>query len=180
MAIYGEEGALLELKRVAQCLAKDVQIRPAIGRQFEHPRRTADVLCGGVVVGRLFELHPSYLEGASRAAVLDLDLSKLAEHEFLPSRYAAPQKYPSSAFDLSVIARPQELVGDLTRRMQVLAGPLLEQIAYVRQYAKSDTKSVTFRFTLNSPERTLSSDEVTLVRTTIIDGMRGLGYDLTV
>ena len=180
MAIYGEEDALLELKRVAQCLAKDVQVRPAIGRQFEHPRRTADVLCGGVVVGRLFELHPSYLEGASRAAVLDLDLSKLAEHEFLPSRYAAPQKYPSSAFDLSVIARPQELVGDLTRRMQVLAGPLLEQIAYVRQYAKSDTKSVTFRFTLNSPERTLSSDEVTLVRTTIIDGMRGLGYDLTV
>ena len=180
LAIYGEEGALLELKRVAQCLAKDVQIRPAIGRQFEHPRRTADVLCGGVVVGRLFELHPSYLEGASRAAVLDLDLSKLAEHEFLPSRYAAPQKYPSSAFDLSVIACPQELVGDLTRRMQVLAGPLLEQIAYVRQYAKSDTKSVTFRFTLNSPERTLSSDEVTLVRTTIIDGMRGLGYDLTV
>ena len=180
LAIYGEEGALLELKRVAQCLAKGVQLRPAIGRQFEHPRRTADVLCGGMVVGRLFELHPTYLEGTNRAAVLDLDLSKLAEHEFLPSRYPAPQKYPSSAFDLSVIVRPQELVGDLTRRMQVLAGPLLEQIAYVRQYAKSDTKSVTFRFTLSSPERTLSSDEVTQVRTTIIDGMRGLGYDLTV
>jgi phenylalanyl-tRNA synthetase beta chain len=180
LAIYGEEDALLELKRMAQCLATNIQIRPAPARCFEHPRRAADVLSGGMVVGRLFELHPSYLEGAARAAVLDLDLSKLAEHEFLPSRYPAPQRYPSSGFDLSVIAQTQELVGDLTRRMQVLAGPLLQQISYVRQYAKSDTKSVTFRFTLNSPERTLSSDEVTQVRATVIEGMRGLGYDLTV
>ena len=178
LAIYGEEGALGELKRVAQCLATGIQVRPAEARPFEHPRRTGDVFAGNTAVGRFFEVHPGYLEG--RAAVLDLDLSLLAQFEATVTKYTPLQKYPSSAFDLSVVAAPRELVGDLQRRMQILAGPLLEHIAYVRQYEKSDSKSVTFRFTLSSPERTLSSEEANQVRATVIDGMRGLGYDLTV
>ena len=178
LAIYGEEGALLELKRVAQSLANGIQIRSAEPRVFEHPRRAGDVLAGSTVVGRLFEMHPNYIEG--RAAVLDLDLRVLRTFEPNAVSYPALKKYPSTAFDLSVIAAPREPVGDLLRRMQVLAGPLLEQIEYVRQYAKSDTKSVTFRFTLSSPDRTLSTDEATQVRAAVIDGMRGLGYDLTV
>ena len=180
LGIYGEEAALLELKRLAHCLASGIQVREAAGRPFEHPRRTVDVLARGTVVGRLFELHPSYLEGSNRAAILDLDLSLLAPHEAGTATYSAVKKFPSSGFDLSVIAKPRELVGDLERRMQVLAGPLLERISYRGQYAKSDTKSVTFRFTLYAADRTLSSEEVTRVRTNIIDGMRGLGYDLTV
>ena len=39
-------------------------------------------------------------------------------------------------------------------------------------------KSVSFRLTAGSPERTLSSEEVGAVRERIIDGMRGLGYEL--
>jgi len=178
LAIYGEEGALGELKRVAQCLATGIQIRSAEARPFEHPRRTGDVFAGNTAVGRLFEVHPAYLEG--RAAVLDLDLSLIAQFEATITKYTPLQKYPSSAFDLSVIAAPREPVGDLQHRMQILAGPLLEHIAYVRQYQRSDSKSVTFRFTLSSPERTLSSEEANQVRAAVIDGMRGLGYDLTV
>ena len=178
IAIYGEQGALPELKRVAECLAENVQIRPVQARAFEHPWRTGEVLAGNTVVGRLFEFHPAYLEG--RAAVLDLDLRVLSAYECKAMKYSAANKYPSSGFDLSVIAPPRELVGDLLRRMQVLAGPLLEHLAYIGQYAKSDSKSVTFRFTLNSPSGTLSSEEVNDVRAAVIDGMRGLGYDLTV
>jgi len=180
LVIYGEEGALLELKRIVHSLATDIQVRPVQARSFEHPRRTVDVLAGSAVVGRLFELHPSYLEGSARAAILDLNLGSLSAYEPVTTKFPPLKKYPSSSFDLSVIAQTRELVGDLQRRMQVLAGPLLEHTAYMGQYLKSDAKSVTFRFTLNSPERTLSNDEVTQVRTSIIAGMRGLGYDLTV
>ncbi|MDQ6676796.1 MAG: phenylalanine--tRNA ligase subunit beta [Acidobacteriota bacterium] len=177
LAIHGEEGSLFELKRVAQCLATHIQIRPAEARIFEHPRRTAEVLAGATVVGRLFELHPGFLEG--RTAILDLDLRRLAPHEPRIA-YKPLNKFPSSGFDLSVFARPRELAADLERRMRIFAGPLLERIAYVREYAKSDRKSVTFRFTVGAPDRTLSSEEVTAVRTAVIDGMRSLGYDLTV
>jgi hypothetical protein len=34
--------------------------------------------------------------------------------------------------------------------------------------------------TVGSPERTLSADEIAAIRTTIIDRMRELGYDLRV
>jgi len=177
LAIHGEEGSLLELKRVAQCLGTNIQIRPADARIFEHPRRTADVLAGSTVVGRLFELHPNFLEG--RTAILDLDLRRLAPHEPRVT-YKPLSKFPSSGFDLSVFAQPRELAADLERRMRIFAGPLLEHIGYVREYAKSDRKSVTFRFTVGASDRTLSSEEVTAVRTAVIDGMRSLGYDLTV
>src|SRR5579872_135140 len=68
-----EESGLFELKRLAECLLPGVSVRPAAAAQsYEHPRRTGDVLRGETIVGRLFEFHPSMVEGG-RAAVLDMD-----------------------------------------------------------------------------------------------------------
>jgi len=54
----------------------------------------------------------------------------------------------------------------------------------VREYAgppvPEGSKSVTFRVTVGSPERTLSSEEVGRIREGIIERMRGLGYELRV
>ena len=54
------------------------------------------------------------------------------------------------------------------------AGPLLESIEFVRQYSgpplEEGTKSVSFRLTVGSPERTLSSEEVGEIRARIIEG----------
>jgi phenylalanyl-tRNA synthetase beta chain len=64
------------------------------------------------------------------------------------------------------------------------AGRLLERIEFVRQYAgpplAEGTKSVSFRLTAGSPERTLSSDEIAAIRAAIIERMRELGYELRV
>ena len=58
----------------------------------------------------------------------------------------------------------------------------MESIEFVRQYAgpplAEGTKSVSFRLTAGSPERTLSREEVGEMRARIIEGMRGLGYEL--
>lgn len=177
-ALYGEEGGLLELKRLAEALAADVGVRPAQARGFEHPTRTAEVTAGGVALGRLFELHPLFLEG--RAAILDLDLRLLDLHERKAGKYVPLRRYPSSGFDLTVLAGTRELVGELQDRMAGFAGELLEKVEYVRQYQKSDRKSVTYRFTVGAADRTLSSEEMGAVRLAVIEGMRGLGYELTV
>jgi phenylalanyl-tRNA synthetase beta chain len=153
-------------------------VRPAEARAFEHPARTADVLARGVTVGRLFELHPSLIEG--RAAILDFDLRLLEAHERRAGQYVPLRRYPSSGFDLTVLAGMRELAGELQDRMAGFAGALLEKIEYVGQYRKSDRKSVTFRFTVGAADRTLSSDEVGAVRLVVIEGMRAAGYELTV
>ena len=61
---------------------------------------------------------------------------------------------------------------------------MLEAAEYVRQYSgpplAEGFKSVSFRITVGSPERTLSSEDVAAIRNRIIDGMRALGYELRV
>ena len=64
-----------------------------------------------------------------------------------------------------------------------MAGPLLQSMKFVDEYgsaAAGEVKSVTFRMTVGSSERTLSSDEIAAIRSAIIEGMRGLGYELRV
>jgi phenylalanyl-tRNA synthetase beta chain len=94
------------------------------------------------------------------------------------------RRYPSSAFDLSVIAGLREHAGTLKRKIAGFAGPLLESVQYLYQYVgapyAAGQRSVSFRVTVGSAERTLSSDEATAVREAIIAGMRELGYELRV
>ena len=59
---------------VAECLLPGAQASPVAAKLYEHPSRVADVLWQGQVVGRVFELHPIYTEGA-RAAMLDVNLA---------------------------------------------------------------------------------------------------------
>ena len=183
-AIYSKDGdgaaGLFEMKRAAQCLMPGAELTPVAARSYEHPARAAEVHWQGAVMGRLFELHPSLGEG--RTAMLDLDLEAVQGAVPKDTRYTPIRRYPSSAFDLSVVAGERELAGDLRDKLAALAGPLVESIVYQRQYSGPPlavgTKSVSFRLTAGSPERTLASEEVGEIRARIIDGMRAQGYDL--
>jgi phenylalanyl-tRNA synthetase beta chain len=186
-ASYAADGdgtsALFQLKRIAEAIAPGAQIEPAMEtetRGYEHPARTGNVVLGGTVVGRLFEAHPRMLDG--RAAVLDLDLGSILQQRAPMAKYTPIRRFPSSAFDLSMIAPRRELSGDLEARLRGFAGPLLESVVYLREYTgpqvPEDRKSVSYRFTLGARERTLSSEEVNSVRAGIIAKMRELGYEM--
>jgi phenylalanyl-tRNA synthetase beta chain len=159
------------------------QVCPGEAAPYEHPARAARILWKGETVGRLFELHPSLVE-SGRAAVLDLDLRPVQTLRTADPKYTPIRRYPASAFDLSVIAGARELAGSLEAKLASLAGPLVESIEFVRQYSgpplAEGSKSVSFRLTAGSPERTLSSDEVGDIRARIIEGMRSQGYELRV
>jgi phenylalanyl-tRNA synthetase beta chain len=184
-AIYSRDESqtdLYELQRAAECFLPGAETCPAPARPYEHPARAGAVLWRGEPVGRIFELHPEMLEG--RAALLDLDLEIVQKLRPRDKVYTPLRRYPSSQFDLSVIAGARELVADLQAKIRGFAGELLESIEYVRQYSgpplPENAKSVSFRLTVSSPERTLSSDEAGGIRAKIIDGMRGMGYELRV
>jgi phenylalanyl-tRNA synthetase beta chain len=186
-AIYDRQGdgsaGLFEIKRAAECVMPGAQACPSQAVPYEHPARSAEILWRGQTVGRLFELHPSLIE-SGRAAVLDLDLRLVQSLSAAEIKYAPIRRYPSSAFDLSVIAGLREHAGKLEASVASFAGPLLESIQFVRQYSgaplEEGQKSVSFRLTVGSPERTLSSEEVGEIRSRIIEKMRELGYELRV
>ncbi len=184
-AIYSKEDGtehLFALKKTAEGLLPGAELRPGAAHPYEHPARAAEIRWRGERVGRIFELHPALL--TERAAILDLDLERVQKLGPREKAYTPLRRYPSSQFDLSVIAGGRELAGDLSTKLAGFAGELLESIEYVREYSgppmADNTKSVSFRLTVGSGERTLSSDEVGAIRAQIIDGMRGLGYELRI
>jgi phenylalanyl-tRNA synthetase beta chain len=174
---------LFELKRTAECLMPGVLAEPAEAAPYEHPARSVSIVWKGKPVGRLFELHPRLIE-TGRAAILDLDLRLIHPLAASDAKYAPIHRYPSAAFDLSVVAAGREYAGHLESSVASFAGPLLESIQFLRQYSGPQVgegrKSVSFRLTVGSPERTLASEEVSEIRAAIIEGMRGLGYELRV
>jgi phenylalanyl-tRNA synthetase beta chain len=146
--------------------------------------RAAEVHWRGACMGRLFEMHPSLVE-TGRAAILDLDLAVLQRLSAAEEkRYAPIRRFPSSAFDLSVLTGLRDLVGDIRKKLEGFAGPDLVSIEFLRVYTgpplPEEKKSVSFRLTVAAHGRTLSSDEAGATRSRIIDAMRSEGYELRV
>ncbi|MBM3735927.1 MAG: phenylalanine--tRNA ligase subunit beta [Acidobacteria bacterium] len=174
------EAGLHEVKRLAECLARGAEVRPAPARSCEHPVRAWEVIVRGEAAGRIFELHPKLVDG--RAAVLDLDLTHLLAAPVPVVRYQPLLRYPSSEFDLSILTGLRTLTGEIAAHLRENTGPMLQRVDFVTQYAgpplPADRKSVSFRITIGAADRTLSSAEITGVRASLIQSMRDLGYEL--
>ncbi len=183
-ALYSkDDGAagLFEIKRLAECLVPGCEARPAEARAFEHPERAAIVAIDGLFLGRLFELHPSLgLDG--RAAILDLDIASVAMALERPTgKYRPLRRFPTTAFDLSIVAPPRTLAAALQSELASAAGPEVAAIEYLRQFPISDSAvSFSYRLTAGAPDRTLSSEDSTAIRAQIIERMREKGYELRV
>jgi len=182
-AIYAKDdgvAGLLELKRLAQCILPGAYVRPAEARAYEHPRRGAQVFHANEPIGRLFEFHPRMVE-TGRAAVLDLDLAVVEKLSRREPRYQPLRRFPTSSFDLTVVAPPRALIGEIESRLKTLAGDALIAIAFLRDFASPDgSRSISYRITVGQADGTLASDEVSAIRARIIEGMRAAGFELKV
>jgi len=173
-AVYSRqdgEGNLQELKRLLACLNPGFRVQPAMALAYEHPGRAAEVMLGETSVGRLFELHPNLVKG--RVAIIDLnvDLLKLEAKQYHPVR-----KFPSSDFDLSVVAGPRVLVASI---QDLLADNLVERTEYLMLHPLGDGRnSVSFRITLAAPDHTLSAEEISTARERLIGRLSEAGLEL--
>ena len=79
-----------------------------------HPLRSAHVAANGQQLGALFELHPSLLE-RGRGAILYLDLDKVLALPSQRQNYQPLRRFPTSSFDLSIVAGSHELVANLEK-----------------------------------------------------------------
>lgn len=180
--IYAGSGdgaaGLEELRRLAQCFARGVEFRPvAAVRAFEHPQRVAEAVANSVVLGRLFEFHPDWVEG--RAAVLDLDLKALEPFANQAIQYSPVRRFPASEFDLSVVAEARAHTGDVLLVLRKAAGVTVESIAYLREFVLPDARrSLSFRITVARRDRTLTQEEINAERAHLIVALEAAGYSL--
>jgi phenylalanyl-tRNA synthetase beta chain len=181
-AIFSRESdgaSLLEMKRVAQYLVAGCKVTPTNApNRTAHPQRSAHVAVNGQQMGALFELHPSLLE-RGRAAVLYLDLDKLLALPAQRQNYQPLRRFPTSSFDLSIVAGAHELVANLEKKLRQSAGEGLVSLQFLLIFPlPPDKKSVSFRLTLGADDRTLTAEEVTHTRERVVEGIKSAGYDL--
>lgn len=181
-AIYTRQdgaSALFELKRLAECLLKTARVdMDAEPREFEHPHRVGRVHSGGDDVGRLFEFHPNLVE-TGRAAVLELDMRLLQAYQPPVKPYQPLRRFPTSAFDLSVIVPARSKAGDLQSVLAESAGEYLAGIDFLRTFALPDgATSVSYRLTLGASDKTLSNEDVTVIRERVIAAVQARGWSI--
>lgn len=183
-ALYSKgdgKGGLFELKRLAECVMPGCTVNPAEAGPNQHPARCSSIEWRGKVAGTLYELHPSLLD-AGRAAILDIDLSVLFKLGPAPRRYKPLRRYPTSEFDLSVVAGLRDLCGTLETKIRNAAGPLCEKVRFLYAYQgkplADNQQSLSFRVTAGAADHTLSNEEVTGIRNAIIADLASAGYEL--
>jgi phenylalanyl-tRNA synthetase beta chain len=174
----GAEG-LRELERLARAFAPTMRFQPAAeARPFEHPLRSVELYLDTMLLGRIFEFHPNWVEG--RAAVLDLNLGPLAcMLAGIPKKYQPIRRFPSSEFDLSVLTPARTFSSEVEKALRISASGAVEQIQFVREFTLPDgQRSLSFRVTVANQERTLTQDEITAERDGMIAAIRGAGFEL--
>lgn len=183
---HANEQDFFELKRVVECLFPTSRLRAAEPIAYEHPARAAHIEWRGSVIGRLFELHPSLLEAEGiegRAMLFDVNLElsrQLAATRDV--KYVPLRKYPTSAFDLSVVTAIKTPVAHIQDQLVALAGPNLVVVDFIRQYdgppLPSGQKSVSYHLEVGALDHTMGTDEVTQIRNRIIRGLQDAGFEL--
>ncbi|MDF2960107.1 MAG: phenylalanyl-tRNA synthetase subunit beta [Paenibacillus sp.] len=143
-----------------------------------HPGRTAHITLetaeGSQVIGTLGQLHPELQQQKDLADtyVLEVEFSALAVHADEQITYRQLPRYPSIGRDIAVVVNREVQVGDLTAKVQEVAGGLLESIQvfdiYTGDRLGSDKKSVALALVYRTPERTLTDEEVSELHAKVV------------
>ena len=117
---------------------------------------------------------------AGRAAILDLDLDALQAAPSQRAPYRPLRRFPTSSFDLSIVAPTHTLVAELENKLRQLAGNKSRRASVLIDlpFCRRTKKSVSFRLTLGADYRTLTAEEVTRTRERVVEGIKSAGYDL--
>jgi phenylalanyl-tRNA synthetase beta chain len=162
------KGGFSEAKGAVEALYDALHVELRVERDADalfHPGK-----CARTTAGRLGELHPALLEGEWGA--FELDLAELASAA--PERivYEDVLTFPATLQDIAVAVAEDVEVGALLDAAHEAAGALLRD-AHVFDVYRGDQvgpgrKSVAIHLAFQSPERTLTEDEATALRSEIV------------
>jgi len=168
--IKGIVEGILEILRV-----EGVQFQSYAGFPALHPGRSAQIFYEKELLGYLGELHPDLLanyEIKTRVVYCELDLDKVIQFSCRDFIAQPIPRYPGVIRDLAVLvpfsvpaARVQELIyrggGDLLKEVRLFD-------VYYGDQIPEGYRSLAFSLLYQSPERTLTDEEVAEIHSRII------------
>lgn len=129
--------------------------------------QTADIYCGKVQVGTLGMLSPAFygdlLGGNVWAA--EFDYEQLIGQYTDARTYVAPSKFPLSWFDISLLIPASQTVESYERLLKSVDARItrVELHDFYENPEWQDKRSMTLRFFVQDPERTLVKEDIDLI-----------------
>lgn len=141
-----------------------------------HPRASAKVIAGGVVLGTIGELHPRAaraLDAPAGVYLFQLEVEKLAAAARLVPKAVPLSLYPSVRRDIALVVKAELQATQVQRLILEIGKPLLvgAQVfdVYTGTQLAAGTKNVAFALEYRSNEKTLTDDEVKVAHQRIVD-----------
>jgi len=148
-----------------------------------HPGRSAQIYCGGQVVGWIGELHPRWQQQydmAQPAVWFEVELGALTQAKV--PRMNEIAKFLPVRRDLAVLADEAVAVQALLDVMQQAAAPYVQEIALFDVYrgkgVEQGKKSLAFRVLLQDTQKTLTDSEIEQSVALLVDVMQRHGAQL--
>lgn len=151
-----------------------------------HPYRTARVVVGGQTLGIIGELSAATIEAndlPKRTCIFDLDgeaLAALAQETKVG--FSALPEFASATRDVAPVFSKDVPYATIERVARESAGPLLEALRLADVFEDASKlgegkRSLTLRFTLRAPDRTLTGEEIDSTLAGIRTALVGLGAE---
>jgi phenylalanyl-tRNA synthetase beta chain len=137
-----------------------------------HPGRCAELaLADGTVVGYAGELHPkvvSALDLPPRTVAAELDVDALVRASGTPVQALPLSTFPVAHTDVALLVAETVPAAAVETALRAGAGPSLESLALFDLYRGEQVgpghKSLAYRLSFRAPDRTLTTDEVSVLR----------------
>ena len=155
---------------------RGVSYEPALAAGF-HPGRAAAVVSGGKLLGVVGEIHPRIVADwelpAERVAAFDLDVAALFALWAPTARFAPISRYPATVQDLALIVPDTVPAARVEALIRETGGKLLTGLTLFDVYTgapvPAGARSLAYSLAFQALDRTLSEEEVTKLRTRIVN-----------
>ena len=148
------------------------------GSHVQVSRGTTPVGSLGFVTGPLL----TELAAKSQIVWFELDFGALDGPLFPEVKYLAASRYPGSWFDFSIVAPLKASFAELVRTLDSFVHPLLKKREFVTRYTGQGLDpgmaSYTFRYWIESPDRTLSGEQIEVFQQEYIAFLSAKGLKL--
>ncbi len=136
-----------------------------------HPGQSASINVNGKNIGILGKIHPTVVK--EDVYVIEINLDKLNSLKTGKMKYKEISKYPSIEKDLAFIIDKNIKAGEVAASIKKAGGRLLTNIdvfdVYTGENVENGKKSVAYKLTFQSNDRTLTEEEVMNVFNKVIE-----------
>ncbi|MBI4132896.1 MAG: phenylalanine--tRNA ligase subunit beta, partial [Candidatus Sungbacteria bacterium] len=151
-----------------------------------HPYRTAKVMVGDEFLGVVAEVHPSVLKrlkSRGRIVFAEISFEKLWRMSRAEAEFRPVGRFPAVVRDIAVIVPENTKTEAVTNVIESAGGTLLadsDLFDYFQDEAMEERgeKSLAFHLVFQSPERTLTDEEVNRLYQKIITAVEEKGWEV--